>query len=250
MISKVVIIGLVLLWPTFILAESSLSASGEAAKTGEDPAETKPAPASSVSSSGAPDTAPTADADQESVNAQPEEGQPEGVETETAPEDTPELTSAPLPELNESDTLYIRLTKGHQRFLKGDYPGARYIYESAKTMEPGAVETYLYLAYTLAKLAYYDDAHATMAAALAVLGDKGDSQLGRALFTYALIQEMQGPSPEAKQRWEAYLQHAETQGGVGTFAATAEARLVALEKVQKLDEQYQVVRERIAKNSQ
>ena len=72
----------------------------------------------------------------------------------------------------------------------------------------------------------------------------------KALFARAAIEEMRGPLEAVKEGWMAYEEYAQAHDDVATFLSTATARLAALKKMQDLDEKYQLVRERIAANSQ
>jgi tetratricopeptide (TPR) repeat protein len=152
--------------------------------------------------------------------------------------------------IDENDSLYTRLTKGHLLFMQNNYLGALTIYESAKTMDPSVAETYIFMSYALAMLGRYDDGLVAVAAAAAPVDNKDGSTQAKALFTRAAIEEMRGPSDAVKEGWMVYELYAQNHENAVAFVSTAKARLGALEKIKELDKKYQIVRERIKKNSQ
>jgi tetratricopeptide (TPR) repeat protein len=152
--------------------------------------------------------------------------------------------------IDENDSLYTRLTKGHRLFMQNNYPGALTIYESAKTMDPSVAEPYVFMSYALAKLGRYDDALVVVAAAAVPMDNQDESMQAKALFTRVVIEEMRGPSDAVKEGWMAYELYAQNHENAVTFVSTAKARLGALKKIKELDDKYQIVRERIEKNSQ
>lgn len=164
-----------------------------------------------------------------------------GEATDVAPEPTP---AASIP-----DTYAGRLTRGHRAYIAGDPSGAIDAYNKAKEMEPGRAEVYYFIGCAQAKLGMYDEAVSSLGTAGTIAGDKDEPLHAKTLFMVAVVAEMKGDFASAKAAWEAYLGYAQTHGEATTFAATAQARLEAIEKKLALDESYKVVVERIASGS-
>ncbi len=193
---------------------------------------------------------PTSDVPSETVSAESGDEPTSQATSEQDGEETEKEPAETLPVLNEDDTFLMRLTLGHRRLIQSDFPGALYVYESAKNMEPSRAETYIYISYTLGKLMRYEDAVVVLSPVSSLVENKDDPTRAKALFARAVIEEMRGPSEAVKEGWMAYEQYARTHEAGVMFVSTAKERLAALEKMRELDEKYQIVRERIAKGNQ
>ncbi|MCP4199027.1 MAG: hypothetical protein GY762_17925 [Proteobacteria bacterium] len=230
---KIVICVAVLLLPALVFAqEVPIVTAPVAEPTGaETEGEVATAPESETTSGGEP----TTDATTEEIGEEP---------AGTSADESPPII------IDENDSLHTRLTKGHRLFIQNNYLGALTFYESAKNMDPSVAESYVFMSYALAKLGRYDDSLVVVAAAAAPLENKDEAIQARALFNRAVIEEMRGPSDAVIEGWMAYERYAKNHKNAVIFVSTAKARLEALEKVKELDDNYQIVRERIKKNSQ
>jgi hypothetical protein len=174
-----------------------------------------------------------------------------GVETPAeqivpAEQAAPTGQQATAPQVKGTPLTYQgKLVNGHDMYMKGDFQGALTAYEVAKQMSPGEPITYYYIGFTQAKMARYDDAVVTLRTTCTLAGEKDPSLHAKALFAIGVVEEMRWNLDAAKEAWIAYQGFKQTHESAQMFLSTAEARLVAIEKMQKLDEQYQVVRERI-----
>ncbi|MCP4604312.1 MAG: tetratricopeptide repeat protein [Proteobacteria bacterium] len=151
----------------------------------------------------------------------------------------PQVVNTPL-------SFSDKVARGHGMYANGDYAGALGIYEKAKEMDPGNAVVYYFIACSQAKLSRYDDARVTLKTASTLAGDKDQSLYAKAMFQIAVLEENRGRLDTAKEDWAAYKGYAQTHTAAVTFVSTADARLAAFEKKQKLDEEYKAVRERIA----
>lgn len=160
------------------------------------------------------------------------------------PEDPP----AALPStsaLTIPEGFNAKLEYGHGLYLKGDYQGALTVYRAAKDTKATDPLPLYFIACAQAKLTQYDDAMTTLAALQTVCGEKLSSLHARALFLVAFIEETRGNLENAKSAWSTYKQFAASHAGIQSFAGSADARIVAIEKKSELNTQYKVVRERI-----
>ena len=170
------------------------------------------------------------------VSADAEAGKPEPAPAETT-----------VPQIKQTgQTYHGRLASGHQRYLAGDFSGALSEYEAAKQMSPGDPSAYYFIGCTQARLARYDDAIVTLKTTGTLAGEKDPSLQAKALFMSAVVEEMRGRLDAAEAAWTAYRGFAQTHDSAQTFPATPDARIAAIEKMRKLDQEYAVVRERLA----
>ena len=147
---------------------------------------------------------------------------------------------APLPEGFEA-----KLDYGHGLYLKGDYDGALKVYTAARDSRSTDPLPFYFIACAAVKLEKFEDAETALSALAAMCGEKLPSLHARGMFLAAVIAELKGDKDAAVAAWSDYKTFAQAHSSAPVFPATADARLAAFEKVRALDEQYQVVRERI-----
>ena len=178
--------------------------------------------------------------------------QSEPVITEVSPEpliteiEQPAVTAnTAAPEAPAGD-LPGQLAKGHALYLSGDFNGALNTYVAAEAIAPSEPKVYLFVGYAQAKLGKYDDSVVALRTVTTMLAGKDVSLHAKALFVTAWVEEMRGDREAIRNAWTSYEGYAQVHTDAVTFATTAKARLAALDRMQKLDEQYRAVRERIA----
>ncbi len=142
-----------------------------------------------------------------------------------------------------------KLARGHELYKSGNYEGALSTYEQAKSDRPNDPVAYYFIGCALAKLGRYDNAVVALRTMANMAGTRERALHAKALFVIAYIEELRGSRENAKEAWIAYKGYAQTAGDITAYISTADARLEAFEKVEKLDQEYGIVRERIA-NSQ
>ena len=155
-------------------------------------------------------------------------------------------STAPSGDVTIPEGFKAKLDTGHALYLKGDYRGALTLYRAAKDSKSTDPLPLYFIACAQAKLEQYTDALTTLSALKTVCGDKLQSLAARSLFLEAVIEETRGNLENAKAAWTAYKQFATEHSDIPAHVASADARLLALEKKAALDEQYRAVRERIA----
>ncbi len=156
-------------------------------------------------------------------------------------------TAATAPQVVDTpETVHGKLARGHRLYLGSDFAGALSAYEQAKEMEPGNAAIYYFIGCAQIKLDRFDDARVTLKTVSTLAGAKDESLSAKAMFLVAVLEENRRRFDTAKEDWGAYKGYAQTHQQAVTFIATAEARLEAIERKRKLDEEYAVVRERIA----
>lgn len=143
-------------------------------------------------------------------------------------------------------TAGSKLASGHALYLQGDFPGALAAYEEAKELAPGSAHVYYFIGCAQARLNRYDDALVTWRTATTIAGAKDENTAGKALFQIAVTEEQRSRFDAAKDAWTAYQGFAQTHAKALTFVSSAKARLEALDKRAKLNEEYAPVREKIA----
>ena len=167
---------------------------------------------------------------------------PEPAKPQGEPISTQQIVDTQLP-------FHGKLARGHDLYKTGNYEGALSAYEQAKSDQPNDPIAYYFIGCALAKLGRFDNAIIALKTMATMAGTRERALHAKALFMVAVVEELQGKRENAKEAWQAYKSYAVTAGDITTFPATAESRLQAFEKVEKLDQEYKIVRERIA-NSQ
>lgn len=183
----------------------------------------------------APETAPAPSAQTATTNAAPAD-----ATSETA---APEGAAAPA---GKPVVLGDLLLKGHNAYLAGDFEGALAAYNDANAQKPGNSRIQYYIGCALSKLKRDVEAQAAFQTAVTVADDKTAGIAAKALFMIAVLEETRDTGDAIKTAWTAYKNFAGENQGVPTFVGSADARIAAYEKKVQLDEQYRVVRERIA----
>lgn len=168
----------------------------------------------------------------------------ESVSKQTpAPEEESRADVASKPEA--AKTYEGLLSLGHDAFLSGRHAGALDRYEEAKDMEPGRADAYYFIGYAQGRLGRFDEAFVTLQTARTVAGNKNTDLSAKVLFLRAVLQEQRGDLQAAEKAWTDYLGFAQTHTGARVFIESAQSRLDAIKKMQRLDEQYAEVRKRL-----
>ena len=168
-------------------------------------------------------------------------------ETSTALDTPAESASAEGVEAAALPESYTgKLDYGHGLYLRGDYAEALAAYTAAKDSRTADPLPLYFIACAQAKLGNLDEARTALSALKTVCGERLPGLHARGLFLAAVIEEMGGDLAASAEAWAAYKSFAAAHSSVPTFVASADARSAAIEKVRTLDEQYQVVRERIS----
>jgi tetratricopeptide (TPR) repeat protein len=142
------------------------------------------------------------------------------------------------------------LSEGHVKYLAQDYEGALAKYEQARDKDSGQSIAYYFTGCALARLKRWDDAIAQFKTAATIAGVKDESLHARAIFVAAVTLEQKGDLSGAKSAWEDYQTYAQAHEKAVVYKDSARERIAAIDKKMKLDEDYKIVVERIAKGDQ
>lgn len=143
-----------------------------------------------------------------------------------------------------AETLFL----GNRKFLDKDFPGAMELYRRGTALNPRSALAHCLVAEAHLAMGSVSEAEAELRLAQETGTDRPER--ARALYLMADVLERQRKREEARDAWTQYVALAraiEADAGEGaTLAATAAARIEAIDKALALDEAYAKVRERIA----
>jgi tetratricopeptide (TPR) repeat protein len=139
------------------------------------------------------------------------------------------------------------VVQGNDMLVARDAPGAIEAYRRAIKLQPKNPIGYLMLGQALVTTNELVEAESALKEGEA-LADPLPALKARILFSLADLKERQKKLDEAKAAWQRYAEYA-NQKSASAFAATATARIAAIDEVAKQDKAYESVRQRIADES-
>jgi tetratricopeptide (TPR) repeat protein len=140
----------------------------------------------------------------------------------------------------------VTLVKGHDAYILNDYDKALKLYKEAAEQSPKSPRPHYFIGCAYRALKKYEDAVDSFKTAYLMAGEDAWWK-GMASMNIAVTLELTGDLKAAKKAWEDFKLFAEGKPSLNKFAMTAKSRIKAIETYQKLDEAYEIVRERIAK---
>lgn len=161
------------------------------------------------------------------------------------------------PDAGNSDDLYDPDNKTHiSRFMESvaqgnakatsrDFAGAIELYRKAIQLQPANPLGHYLLGEAQLAMGNLTEAEASMNQADNV-GDKAPNVKVKVLFVLADLKERQKKWDDAKAAWTRYTEYATNHPEAGAIAASAAARIQAIDDMLKQDKAYDVVRQRIA----
>jgi len=135
--------------------------------------------------------------------------------------------------------------KGNAKFVSRDFPGAIEIYRQAIQLQPNNPLGHYLLGEAQSASGNLAEAEASWTNA-DNLGDKVPTVKTKLLFVLADLKERQKKWDDAKAAWTRYQQYVAAHPDAGGSAATATARIQAIDDMLKQDKAYDIVRQRIA----
>ncbi len=135
--------------------------------------------------------------------------------------------------------------KGNAKFMARDFPGAIEIYRQAIALQPNNPLGHYLLGEAQSAAGNLQEAEASWTNA-DNLGDKVPPVKTKLLFVLADLKERQKKWDDAKTAWQRYQSYVAAHPEAGGNAATAPARIQAIDDMLKQDKAYDVVRQRIA----
>ena len=136
-------------------------------------------------------------------------------------------------------------TQGNAKFMARDFPGAIEIYRKAIALQPTNPLGHYLLGEAQSASGNLTEAEASWTNA-DNLGDKDPPTKTKLLFVLADLKERQKKWDDAKAGWQRYAQYVAAHPDAGGQAATADARVKAIDDMLKQDKAYDIVRQRIA----
>ena len=135
--------------------------------------------------------------------------------------------------------------QGNAKFISRDFPGAIEVYRKAIQLQPMNPLGHYLLGEAQSASGNLTEAEASWTNA-DNLGDKDPPIKTKLLFVLADLKERQKKWDDAKAGWQRYAQYVAAHADAGGSAATADARIKAIDDMLKQDKAYDVVRQRIA----
>ena len=136
-------------------------------------------------------------------------------------------------------------TQGNAKFVSRDFPGAIDVYRKAIQLQPTNPLGHYLLGEAQSASGNLTEAEASWTNA-DNLGDKDPPVKTKLLFVLADLKERQKKWDDAKAGWQRYAQYVAAHADAGGSAATADARIKAIDDMLKQDKAYDIVRQRIA----
>jgi len=136
-------------------------------------------------------------------------------------------------------------SQGNAKFISRDFPGAIEVYRKAIQLQPTNPLGHYLLGEAQSASGNLAEAEASWTNA-DNLGDKDPPVKTKLLFVLADLKERQKKWDDAKTGWQRYAQYVTAHADAGGSAATADARIKAIDDFLKLDKSYDIVRQRIA----
>jgi len=135
--------------------------------------------------------------------------------------------------------------EGNAKFVSRDFPGAIDLYRKAIQLEPTNPLGHYLLGEAQSASGNLTEAEASWTHADNI-GDKNPQIKVRVLFCLADLKERQKKWDDAKAAWQRYKDFITSHPGSGGMAASADARILAIDQALKQDKAYDIVRQRIA----
>jgi len=137
------------------------------------------------------------------------------------------------------------VVEGNAKMVSRDFPGAIEVYRRAIQLQPMNPLGHYMLGEAQSASGNLTEAEASWTQADSV-GDKAPEVKVRVLFVLADLKERQKKWDDAKTAWQRYKQYVGEHPNAGGFVASADARILAIDEMQKQDKAYDIVRQRIA----
>jgi tetratricopeptide (TPR) repeat protein len=134
---------------------------------------------------------------------------------------------------------------GNKKLVSRDFPGAIDLYRQAIQLQPQNPLGHYLLGEAQSASGNLQEADASWTQA-DNLGDKAPEVKVRVLFCLADLKERLKKWDDAKAAWQRYKEYATAHATAGGFPASADARILAIDEMQKQDKAYDIVRQRIA----
>jgi tetratricopeptide (TPR) repeat protein len=135
--------------------------------------------------------------------------------------------------------------QGNAKFVSRDFPGAIELYRKAIQLQPTNPLGHYLLGEAQSAAGNLSEAEASWTNA-DNLGDKTPSVKVKLLFVLADLKERQKKWDDAKSAWQRYREYVASHADAGGQAASADARIQAIDEMLKQDKAYDIVRQRIA----
>ena len=138
------------------------------------------------------------------------------------------------------------LARGHAQYLAKNYAGALSEYEQAKALAPTRADAYYFMGCAVSKQNRYDDAVNFFKNAATIAAEADVNMHAKSMFLIAVVWERAGELAKAKFAWSEYKNFAKSHSGTTMYSQVADDRVKVIERAEKLNSDYQIVRDRIA----